>query len=939
MKEKVKLQRTLEFLQLEKFYTLENLSVIISNLPEILLVLKNDTIIFANEAAIKATGYSYEEFLGASSLSFVCDEFKSLVMKNSEKRNKNEYVADYEIDVKIKDGGIKKVIVRAEKIFFNSEPVLLIILIDVSEKKAIEKALEESESKMRSIIGNLSEVVFQTDIDGYWTFLNPAWERMTGYRLRESIGQLFTDFLVPEDVPLNNEHFAPLIKREVDSCRHEIRYKHKSGGFCWIDMFARLTLNDEGRIVGISGTLNDITIRKTAEAKLIKKEKLLSAVAQATELLLINPSINSAINESLQMIGKSADVDRAFLFANSYDDDNRTNVSSLMFEWSSNSGFSQMNNPELQNISFDAFNDFFEPLLKRKPLSGFSRNFDLTTKSILESQNIKSLLVIPIFVKNIFWGFVGFNDCTEERVWTEAEEAILISFAAAIAGAIERKQHEVELLKAKEEADRGNKAKSEFLANMSHEIRTPLNAILGFTELLHDYTKEEKYVHYLNGIKSSGKGLLKIINDILDLSKLEAGKTILSPEPVNISLFISEVKNMFIGLALEKKIGFNVVIEPNVPKIVYLDETRTRQILLNLIGNAIKFTTFGSITVSVFAIIKNYSNKTDLIFEIKDTGLGIPLDQQELIFEAFQQAEGDTKRKFGGTGLGLTITKRLVEMMNGRIFLKSQPGKGSTFKVQLYDLKFSNNLPFNLDKNQANFLKTIQFNNALLLLAEDVESNRAIINEFLKNRNLRLIFAVDGQEAVDLAIKNKPDIIIMDLQMPVLNGIEATKIIKENEITKNIPVIAITAAILGEDKSIQSLFNSMINKPVSRLELLEELNRFLPSQSSVSANADDPLEKPAVNKELTDEEYAELKNIIKNELCIKYQLIKKSIVIDDTIDFACAVIDVARKYQIDFLEKYGTSVKLYAETFRIEPLKKTLEIFEDIVANILNKRN
>jgi len=932
------LQGKSQFSQLEKFYTLENLSVIISNLPDILLVQKDSKIIFANEAAVKATGYSYEEFIGAHSLDFICDEYKSLVLYNSEKRNNNEFVSDYEVGVKIKNGGIKNVIVRAEKIEFNGEPAILTILIDVSEKKAIEKALEDSERKMRSIIGNLSEVVFQTDIDGYWTFLNPAWERMTGYTIDESIGRLFIDFLVPEDVELNNEHFAPLIKREVDSCRHEIRYKHKSGGFCWVDLFTRLTLNDEGRIVGMSGTLNDITIKKTAEAKLIKKEKLLSAVAQATELLLINPSINSAINESLQMIGISADVDRAFIFANSYDDDHHTNVSSQMFEWSSDSGFSQINNPELQNMSFDSIKSFFEPLLKRKPVSGFPRDFDPATKNLLESQNIKSILAIPIFVKNSFWGFVGFNDCLFERVWTEAEEAILISFSAAIAGAIERKQHEVELLKAKEEADRGNKSKSEFLANMSHEIRTPLNAILGFTELLHDYTKEEKYVHYLDGIKSSGKGLLKIINDILDLSKIEAGKTILSPEPVNISLFISDVKNMFIGLALEKRIGFNVIIDPNVPKVVYLDESRTRQILLNLIGNAIKFTTFGSITVSVFSIVKNYSNKTDLIFEIKDTGLGIPLDQQELIFEAFQQAEGDTRRQFGGTGLGLTITKRLVEMMNGRIFLKSQVGKGSTFKVQLYDLKFSNNLPFHLDKNQTNFLKTIQFNNSLLLLAEDVESNRAIINEFLKNRNIRLLFAADGKEAVDLAIQNKPDIIIMDLQMPVLNGIEATKILKENETTKNIPVIAITAAILGEDKSIAGLFNSMINKPVSRLELLEELNRFLPTQSSLAAAADGSAEKPDVHKELTDEEYAELKNILKNDLLVKYPSIKKSVIIDDTIDFANSVIDIAQKFQLDFLEKYGNSVKLYAETFRIEPLKKSLEIFEDIVTNILNKR-
>lgn len=938
MDSEVKMPGNSEFSQLENFYTIENLRAIVSKLPDILLVQKDGIIIFANDAAVAATGYSYEEFIGSCSLNFVCDEYKSLVAKNSAKRALGERVDDYEISVKSKNGTIKKVIARADTIHFNCEPATLIILVDVTEKKMIEKALEDSEKKMRSIIGNLTEVVFQTDIDGYWTFLNPAWERMTGYSIKDSLGRLFLDFILPEDIELNNQHFAPLIKREVDSCRHEIRYKHKTGGFCWVESFTRLTLNDDGRIVGMSGTLNDITIRKTAESKLIKKEQLLSAVAEATELLLVNSSINSAINECLQIIGRSAEVDRAFLFANSYNDDSHTNVSSQMFEWTSAEGNSQINNPELQNISFESLQSFFEPLLKRKLLSGFSREFDPATKASLEAQNIKSILAIPIFVKNNFWGFVGFNDCYFERIWTEAEEAILISFAAAIAGAVERKQHEVELLKAKEEADRGNKAKSEFLANMSHEIRTPLNAILGFTELLHDYTKEEKYVHYLDGIKSSGKGLLKIINDILDLSKIEAGKTIIAPEPVNVSLLVSEVKNMFIGLALEKRIAFNVIIDPNVPKIVYLDETRTRQILLNLIGNAIKFTSLGSITVNVYAIIKNYSKKTDLIIEIKDTGVGIPFDEQELIFEAFRQAEGDTKRQFGGTGLGLTITKRLVEMMNGRIFLKSEVGKGSTFKVQIFDLRFSNNLPYQLDKNKTNILRNIQFDNPLLLLAEDVESNRAIIQEFLKNHNIRLLFAADGKEAVDLAIKNKPDIIIMDLQMPVLNGIEATRILKDNEATKDIPVIAITAAILGEDKAIAGLFNSMINKPVSRLELLEELNRFLSSRIPVPMNIEETHEGVVLSKELSDEEYAELKNIIDGSLMNKYCEIKNTIVIDDSIEFANSIIETAQRFHIDFLEKYGNSIKLYAESFRIEQLKKSLEVFEEITNNILNKK-
>jgi PAS domain S-box-containing protein len=906
---------------------------IITKLPNIIFVHKEGKILYTNNAAVASTGYSYDELIGRDIIDFVCEEEKHLAVEKLFFLKPGDVSENQELSFKIKSGSVKSVLVRSEPIICDNEPVVLSLLTGISHFKNVEKALLESEERLLTVISNLTEVVFQTDINGYWVFLNPAWESITGYTVEESLGKLFLDYIYGDEISAYRDEFVDLIQKEKEFGHVEFRCKHKEGGYRWIEVFARLTMDKKGEIVGVSGTLNDITIRKNAQDDLLRKGKLLSATAEASEILLINPNINLAINESLSIIGNAVEVDLAALFANSRDENSGNTVTSLMSEWVSNEAESQSTNPELQNVPIETLGRLPDSLLRRKSFSGFTKEFNSKFKGILEAQNIKSILVFPIHIKDNFWGFVTFGDCKTERIWTDAEESMLFSYAASIAGAIERKQYEVELLKAKEEADRGNKSKSEFLANMSHEIRTPLNAILGFTELLRDYTEEEKYTHYLDGIKSSGKSLLKIINDVLDLSKIESGKIITEPEPVNISLLLSEVKNMFVGLALEKRIGFNVVVDPNVPKVVYIDELRTRQILLNLIGNAIKFTSFGSVTVSIFVIVKNYSHRVDLIFEIKDTGLGIPMDQQESIFEAFKQVEGSNGRNFGGTGLGLTITKRLVEMMNGRIFLNSTPGKGSTFKIQLYDLKFSNNAPFLHDKNQLQILKSLNFNNALVLLAEDVESNRVIINEFLKNNNVRMIFASDGREAVDLALKENPDIILMDIQMPVLNGIEAAEILKKSSDT---PIIALTAALYNEAQDKTGIFDSLIAKPVSRIELLSELNRFLASKAEYVVPVKNEGIKDTIVYNLSNDQLLQLENILKGDIYDKYLAIKDSIIIDDTIIFAENIIKTAEQFNLDSLEEYGNSIKHYAESFRIEPLKKALVSFDDTISALLN---
>ena len=250
------------------------LDLVLAQIPDALLIHIDGIIAFANNSAILSTGYSADELIGKNILDFVCDESKQIVLGNLRNRANGLLVDDCEILIRKKNGDIKNTIIRTDRIQHESQDVIITILLDISHRTKTERALLESEEKFSSIIGNLSEVVFQTDLEGLWIFLNPAWERVTGYSVEESIGKPFFTYLVPEDVLLNQERFVPLINREKEYCRHEIRYKYKTGGFRWIEVYARLTFNKDGNATGTSGTLNDITARKTAEISLIRKEKL-----------------------------------------------------------------------------------------------------------------------------------------------------------------------------------------------------------------------------------------------------------------------------------------------------------------------------------------------------------------------------------------------------------------------------------------------------------------------------------------------------------------------------------------------------------------------------------------------------------------------------------------------------------------------------------------
>ncbi|MCB0696713.1 MAG: tetratricopeptide repeat protein [Chitinophagaceae bacterium] len=390
--------------------------------------------------------------------------------------------------------------------------------------------------------------------------------------------------------------------------------------------------------------------------------------------------------------------------------------------------------------------------------------------------------------------------------------------------------------KEKEVAERTAELKQQFMANMSHEIRTPMNAIVGMTRLLMDKDPRDDQKRYLKAIQQSADNLLVIINDILDLSKIEAGKIVIEDTDFVMTELIGSMKDILLFKAEEKGLEFKVSVDEHIPIRLIGDPTRINQVLINLAGNAVKFTEKGSVSVSA-SVNKREGNKYWIRFDVEDTGIGISPDYVGQIFESFTQAGTDIARKFGGTGLGLTISKQLVGLMNGEISVESELGKGTKFTVIIPLTESANQVPVEdtpiIDDSKKQKLARLK-----LLLAEDNEFNRMVAEDTLKEllTGIHIDFAVNGQVAVEKVKTGIYDIVLMDIQMPVMDGVEATKRIRKDlpEPLNKVKIIAMTANVLMED--VQKYFdigmNAYVSKPFQPDELLLKMATVMEHISS-----------------------------------------------------------------------------------------------------------
>jgi PAS domain S-box-containing protein len=449
--------------------------------------------------------------------------------------------------------------------------------------------------------------------------------------------------------------------------------------------------------------------------------------------------------------------------------------------------------------------------------------------------------------------------------YEEEEKPLVLGIAVDIS---ELKEMKEKLEKEKEKAVQANRAKSQFLANMSHEIRTPLNAIIGFGDLILQSDLNRVQYRYTENIKKSAKALLDIVNDILDLSKIEAGKLELEFIKENIIEITKETGELIRNQAEEKGLRFVVDIKENVPKYAIIDPLRLKQILINLLSNALKFTLEGEIKLSLS--FYQGDEKGIFHFEIRDSGMGISEEKQEKLFEAFYQGDISNTRKFGGTGLGLAITKNLLWKMGSRIILESEEGKGSIFSFDI-ETEYSNNQEIKETKVEES-LGIISENKIKILVADDVYLNielmKCIVKEFLPNSEI--ISASNGLEAIDILKKENPFLIFMDVQMPKLDGISATKEIREYEKInsgRRTAIVALTAGAIKGDKEkvLEAGMDDFMSKPVSQNEIHRILKKYINTYLDIDRD-----KKQEFNYDKKYEENNILKNIDLYEFCLEF---------------------------------------------------------------------
>ena len=565
-----------------------------------------------------------------------------------------------------------------------------------------------------------------------------------------------------------------------------------------------------------------------------QRDNLLSTVNNAITILLQaeRDEFKSALWESMGMMAKTIGVDRVYIWKNH--DVDGTLYCTQLYEWSEGAE-PQQDNEYTIDIPYDEnIPGWKEKFLRNECVNSIVKNMSPEEQAQLTPQGIISILTVPVFMRNEFWGFVGFDDCRNERVFTANEESILRSGSLLIAYALLRHDMTQRLEAALIESNAASVAKGNFLSNMSHEMRTPMNAIIGMTTIGKKASDIDEKNQALKKIGDASSHLLGVINDILDMSKIEADKMELVCVDYDFEYMIQKVLTVIGSRAEEKQLKITVDLDSNIPKFVYGDDQRLAQVITNLLSNAVKFTQVNGEIFLNAVLCCEADNICEVQIEVADNGIGISPEKQGKLFEAFEQADDLTHRIYGGTGLGLAISKRIIEKMNGRIWVESELGKGAKF-IFTGQLERSENTENITSKDDAMTDASYSgaFKDKHLLVAEDVEINREILIALLEDSGLIIDCAENGKVAYDIIAANpdKYDIVFMDLQMPEMDGLEASRLIRALPLqrSKKLPIIAMTANVFKDD--IDACFaagmDDHLGKPLELDKVFEKLSKYL----------------------------------------------------------------------------------------------------------------
>ncbi|MDR0455184.1 MAG: response regulator [Treponema sp.] len=584
-------------------------------------------------------------------------------------------------------------------------------------------------------------------------------------------------------------------------------------------------------------------------AKLERQHRLMSVVNDAAALLLESEAGDylRTINQSMEMICRCIEVDRVYLWQNISKDDGKLYYRQVCKWMHEEAAMDQ----GLTEFSYeDTLPNWKECLSRGESLNGPLNSLPDGERSFFPAYQLQSLLVVPLFIKGSFWGFVSFDDCTRRRVFSAAEEHVLRSWGLLVVGAIERGKIALDLETAVKAAESASESKSRFLANMSHEMRTPLNAIIGLSELeLGAASLEENSFANVEKIYSAGMSLLGIINDILDISKIESGKFALVPVVYDISSMINDTVNLNIVRIGSKPIQFRLHINGSLPSHLEGDELRIKQIFNNLLSNAIKYTNTGFVDWSIFSVREG--NRIRITSTVQDTGKGISEEDQQKLFKDYFQTDLKANYYVEGTGLGLAITLNLIKLMGGTISLRSEYGKGSAFTVEFFqeavgDEVIGEEAAANLSRlrytahrrsRNQNLIRA-DMSYATVLVVDDVVTNLDVARGMLKPYKLHIDCVTSGQEAVNRIREEKIrySAIFMDHMMPGMDGIEAVRIIRSEigtEYARTVPIVALTAnALIGNDEMfLENGFQAFLSKPIDIIRMDQILHQWVRDKS------------------------------------------------------------------------------------------------------------
>jgi two-component system, chemotaxis family, CheB/CheR fusion protein len=903
---------------------------------------------------LKKLGYQLHEVIGRKSTYFLTNESRQYAEEIVlPKFLKTGITTEIDYQFVCKNGEIMDVLFSAfgEKNERGEIMNTVAVLIDVTQWNQDQKELKYLTQRLQFLVNSSPAIIYTCNANNDYgaTFVSPNIKEIFGYQPEDYLNnpQFWSNHIHPEDKQRILVNYDKLFAN--NHLIHEYRVLLPNGNYRWIYDEVNLIRDGEGNPVEIVGYWADIHQRKEAEKALNHELQKTVLLQRITDEIRSSLDLEQIVQITANQIGKIFQVSRCLIHG--YDDLPSPKIP-VIAEYI-NGNFSSM-----LSLEFVIKDSYWSQQILQQDQAVISAN--IYQESLLQSSieicevyNIKSTLAVRTSYQNKPNGVICLHQCDRYRCWKQEEieliEAVSAQLGIAIAQAKllkqEKQQREeltiqnIALEKATREARAASEAKSEFLANMSHEIRTPMNAILGFTDLLKDLITEEQYLNYLDSIASSGKTLLALINDILDLSKIESGKLKINYEPVDLRILITEIQQIFSQKATTKNIKIITEYQDNFPEKIEFDEVRLRQILFNVVGNAIKFTDQGYVKICV-NYSPNFHNSTiEMMLIVEDTGIGIALQEQNLIFDAFIQSESNTTRKYGGTGLGLAITKRLVEMLQGEVKLNSELGKGTVFTFI-----FSEVIPLNYQMKSIAFQEDkdlSQFPTMKILVVDDVRSNLALIEGYFRKTQHQIFLAKDGLEALKKTKEYHPDLILLDLVMPNMSGVEVATILKSDPTTHHIPIIILTASAFEQEKEVLSnICQGYLHKPIMVSQLVEEIKNiiFINEDRSQTEIINDLGNTTGNNlTQISPETLHILTELLRDLEEIKqsvWQKYNQTMFIEDIQEFCQYLTNLGIKFQYLPLSQYANDLTVALNEYDLIKLEETMSQYPIIIQNL-----